>query len=346
MHIHSGNRVEGRGLASHPLSIDLVSKSSRSSVFVCRLASGAAPQRACCLKTMRAEGPYLRHQVELFARLAEDSRSRSAEGEGDMPRVLTYGVVGESPPGSDRGKLLYVVTTWIEGTALSHVIAQRTRGCRSVPLAEALSLLLDVAVGLRELECFDANAPLIHQDVKPSNIIVSPSPRNRATIIDFDTAFFLGGPTDAVPCGSYGYTAPEGVIRNEGWENDTMDVFSFGIVAHEVLTRLWPYPFPPSPQRGLSFWSAYCRQGAGPRVDGRLPRDIRRTIQACVSLDPAARPSVFELVERMERLKDRYAGSNASCPPADVSQPLPTPADTPRFRPDLPAGDITNGVAQ
>lgn len=347
MHIHSARRVEARRWASQPLSIELVSKSSRSYVFVCRFASDAASQRRCCLKTVRAEGPYLRHQTELLSRLAESARSRAAAGEGDcLPHVLAYGIVGESPPRSDCGELLYSMLTWVEGATLSHLIAQRARERRPVPFSESLSLLLAVAVCLRDLLRFDPKAPLVHQDVKPSNIIISRSPCNRATLIDFDTAFFLDGPAGAVPCGSYGYAAPEGILRNEGWENDTMDVFSFGIVAHEVLTGLWPYPFPPSPRRDLSFWSARFRQGAGPRIDDGLPRDVRRTLQACVSLDPRERPNAFELVERMERLKERYADSSASSALANFAEPLPTPAFALRSQPDLPAGDITNGVAQ
>ena len=347
MHIHSARRVEARKWVSQPLSIELVSKSSRSNVFVCRFASEAAAWRRCCLKTVRAEGPYLRHHIELLSRLAEGARSRAAVEEGDcLPHVLAYGIVGESPPRSDCGELLYSVSTWVEGVTLSRLIAQRARGRRPVPFSESLSLLLAVAVCLRDLLCFDPKAPLVHQDVKPSNIIISSAPCNRATLIDFDTAFFLDRPAGVVPCGSYGYAAPEGILRNEGWENDTMDVFSFGIVAHEVLTGLWPYPFPPSPRRDLSFWSARFRQGVGPRIDNGLPCEVRRTLQACVSLDPRERPNAFELVERMERLKDRYADSSASFTLANFVEPPPTPVVAPRLQPDLTADGITNGVAQ
>ncbi|MEI3232054.1 MAG: hypothetical protein V8S24_12995 [Gordonibacter pamelaeae] len=91
-----------------------------------------------------------------------------------------------------------------------------------------MSLLLAVAIDLRDLgRCGGVSGTvLIHQDLKPSNIIMATSPVERATVIDLDTAFFLGEPTDAVPCGSYGYTAPEGIMRTPGWENENLDVFS------------------------------------------------------------------------------------------------------------------------
>lgn len=178
MHIHSARRVEARRWASQPLSIELVSKSSRSYVFVCRFASDAASQRRCCLKTVRAEGPYLRHQTELLSRLAESARSRAAAGEGDcLPHVLAYGIVGESPPRSDCGELLYSMLTWVEGATLSHLIAQRARERRPVPFSESLSLLLAVAVAFA---ICSVSTRRRHWSIKTSSPRTSSSPARRA----------------------------------------------------------------------------------------------------------------------------------------------------------------------
>ena len=242
MHVHSAHHLDTFAAPQPFLSIELVSRSSRSSVHVCRF-SDMLQSRAYCLKTLRADGRYLEHQRSLLARLVAGSRKaaseergagsvasrRAANGEtasGDTEergvtafgaRFAATGVLRDSRLRPSHGKWLYLVSAWAEGAPLSRIITQRARERRPLLLADSLSLLLAVATDLHDLErCGGSGAVLIHQDLKPSNIIVSPSPVERATVIDLDTAFFLGEPTDAVPCGSYGYTAPEGIMRRPG----------------------------------------------------------------------------------------------------------------------------------
>ena len=372
MHVHSAHHLDTPAVPQPFLSIELVSRSSRSSVHVCRF-SDMLQSRAYCLKTLRADGRYLEHQRSLLARLVAGSRKaaseergagavasrRAANGEtasGDTEergvtafgaRFAATGVLRDSRLRPSHGKWLYLVSAWAEGAPLSRIITQRARERRPLLLADSLSLLLAVATDLHDLgRCGGSGAALIHQDLKPSNIIVSPSPVERATVIDLDTAFFLGEPTDAVPCGSYGYTAPEGIMRTPGWDNENLDVFSFGIVAHEVLTGRWPYPFPPRLRDDFSFWSAYFRGGGVPRVDPCLPDDVRQLVRSCVALDPGLRPSSSELIEQVGRLAALYAGSGASCPLAAAAAPLPTPASTAFPLLDLPPDEPSNSVAQ
>lgn len=373
MHVHSAHHLDSSAAPQPILTIELVSRNSRSSVHVCRF-SDVLQNRAYCLKTLCADGRYLEHQRSLLARLVAGSREGlaggrrscavaskraakggaadgNAEGSG-VPafsaRFAATGMLHDSRLRPSHGKWLYLVSAWAEGVPLSRVIAQRTRERRPLLLADSLSLLLAVAIDLRDLgRCGGVSGTvLIHQDLKPSNIIMATSPVERATVIDLDTAFFLGEPTDAVPCGSYGYTAPEGIMRMPGWENENLDVFSFGIVAHEVLTGRWPYPFPPRLRDDLSFWKAYFRGGGGPHVDPRLPGDVRQLVRSCVSLDPGLRPSSSELIERVGRLAALYAGSNASCSLAASAAPLPTPVPASSPLLDLPPDEPSKSVAQ
>lgn len=373
MHVHPAHHLDTSAAPQPFLSIKLVSRKSRSSVYECRF-SDTFLNRAYCLKTLRAEGPYLEHQRSLLARLVAGSREGVAEegragvsaskhasngeaangdteGSGAMTsgaRFAATGMLYDSHPRFSRGELLYLVSAWAEGVPLSHVIAQRARERRPLLLADSLSLLLAVAADLRDLRRYGgvSGSVLIHQDLKPSNIIMRTTSVERATVIDLDTAFFLGEPTNAVPCGSYGYTAPEGVIRAPGWENENLDVFSFGVVAHEVLTGRWPYPFPPRLRDDLSFWAAYFRGEGGPRVDPRLPGDVRQLVRSCMALDPDLRPSSSDLIEQVGRLASRYAGSGASCPLAAPAVPLPTPVPTAFPLLDLPPDGPSKSVAQ
>ena len=298
----------------------LVSKSRHASVYRCCFASsGSSTQRPCCLKTVRIDGPLLRHQLNLLTRLAAASKAHLSHGsvhegaEFDVLPLLRFGAI----PAYAREKYdatLYVATPWVEGLALSRLIT-KVVGCRRpVSICEALTLLRAVAVSIRDFSRCCGDVCLVHHDIKPSNILVSKNPHLRATVIDLDTAFFLDETPREALRGSYGYTAPEGILRTDSGPNETMDVFSFGVVAHEVLTGCWPYAFPPRSDDGLLFWSSYFRQKRVLPLSEGLPFDIRDLIGSCLSFDPHERPSHECLVEHLDVLVSRYAEKEgASC---------------------------------
>ena len=80
MHVHSAHHLDSSAAPQPFLSIELVSRNSRSSVHVCRF-SDVLQNRAYCLKTLCADGRYLEHQRNLLARLVAGSREGLAGGE-------------------------------------------------------------------------------------------------------------------------------------------------------------------------------------------------------------------------------------------------------------------------
>ena len=78
----------------------LVSKSRHASVYRCCFASsGSSTQRPCCLKTVRIDGPLLRHQLNLLTRLAAASKAHLSHGsvhegaEFDVLPLLRFGAI-------------------------------------------------------------------------------------------------------------------------------------------------------------------------------------------------------------------------------------------------------------
>lgn len=287
----------------------LVSKSRHAKVYRCCFAQpGSSDEQSCCVKTIQADGPFLQHQLSLFSRISEAFCGREADAgtiERGTPPLLQFGVI----PALDREKYeatLYVVTPWVEGRTLNRLVAEAVQERRSIAISEALALLRAVAAGLRDFSRCEAGACLVHQDIKPSNILIATDPRLHAVVIDLDTAFFLDEIPQEIPYGSCGYTAPEGISRRGVWPNEAMDVFSFGVIAHEVLTGCWPYPFQPRFGDDLRFWVSHYRRKDALCVSEGLPSDIRSLLESCVSLDPQERPSYESLVERLDLLVDRY----------------------------------------
>ncbi len=85
-----------------------------------------------------------------------------------------------------------------------------------------------------------------------------------------------------MPAGTFAYAAPELLLGQHCTEK--VDVFSFGVVLHELVTGR-------SPVRGrLGNLADY----------ERCPGDVSRLFEDCTAVDPAARPTAEEVFRRLE----------------------------------------------
>jgi serine/threonine-protein kinase len=83
--------------------------------------------------------------------------------------------------------------------------------------------------------------------------------------------------------------APELAIR-DGDAEASSDVWSFGVLAHELLTRHLPFATPP-------VLDALARKALTPPKVERdaIPEALRDLVARCLALDPAARPTAAEI---------------------------------------------------
>ncbi|WP_052359524.1 serine/threonine-protein kinase [Actinoplanes friuliensis] len=137
-----------------------------------------------------------------------------------LPRVHKVGLAGGRP---------YVVMDLVDGEALG---ARLTRG----PIREraAVQIGADVAGALRTAHEHD----LVHRDVKPDNIIVTPEGAGR--LVDFGLAAPAAGTTDAV-AGTLVYCAPEqsGMLNRP--VDARSDLYALGAVLFECVTGAPPF---------------------------------------------------------------------------------------------------------
>jgi len=134
--------------------------------------------------------------------------------------------------GLDAGKL-FIVMEYVPGTDLKTLIQQRGRFTPE----EALPLIIQACAGIG----YAHRAGLVHCDVKPQNMLVTPD--QRLKVADFGIsralASILPGEQSDVVWGSPQYFSPE--QASGAAPSPSSDVYSLGVVLYEMLTGALPF---------------------------------------------------------------------------------------------------------
>ena len=124
----------------------------------------------------------------------------------------------------------YLVTDFIEGETLERYL-DKTRNGR-LPREEVIDIGIQLCTVLDYLHT--RQPPIIFRDLKPSNVMRTPS--GHLYLIDFGIArhFKPGQPRDTMALGSPGYAAPEQYGRAQ--TTSQADIYSLGAMLHQFLT--------------------------------------------------------------------------------------------------------------
>jgi serine/threonine protein kinase len=195
--------------------------------------------------------------------------------------------VGEPP--------FYVVTPKLEGVALAQLLAQQA------PLAVPLALWIarQVAEGLDALY---ESTGMIHSDVKPANIVVSPM--GHATLIDFglvQTPHEASRWATRPVVGTLAYIAPE-LVTSALSAGPRSDIYSLGVTLYEMLSgrRPWDSDDPGE----LATLHREAKPADISALRPNLPAAVAEMVHAMLAKDALRRPaSAQELASRLVRLE-------------------------------------------
>ncbi|MFQ5702224.1 MAG: protein kinase [Acidobacteriota bacterium] len=240
------------------------------------------------------------------------------------PSVCTIHEIGEVPRAHAQPDIPadspYVVMEFVRGESL-HVRLERLG---ALPLQQLFDLALQVAEGLREAHAHR----VIHRDLKPQNLLVTPE--GRLKILDFGLAIAMrpalsrressDEPTiswdryeEGKVAGTVPYMSPEQALGKE--LGTRSDLFSFGSILYEMATGRKPFLDDTNTGILAKILQSEPESILGLRPD--LPAGMEQVVLRCLRKDPADRyGDTGELVAALREVQQ-----------ANASGRLPTVAD-------------------
>ncbi len=243
------------------------------------LARDTRLDRAVAIKAMPE---LLAHDPDRLARFEREARTLASLNHPNIAGI--YGV-------EELDGARYLVLEFVEGETLADRI---DRG--SLPLDEALEIAVQIASGVEAAH----EAGVIHRDLKPGNIIITPD--GQAKVLDFGLArtdeessssatALSQSPTLTSPArhsptipgvilGTAAYMSPE-QARGRKVDKRT-DIWSFGVVLYEMLTGVSPFH---GETISDSIGAVLHKEIDVDRLPPATPTNVRRVIERCLVRD-------------------------------------------------------------
>ncbi|XP_047525956.1 mitogen-activated protein kinase kinase kinase 7 [Pieris napi] len=198
-----------------------------------------------------------------------------------------------------QGAHVCLVMEYAEGGSLYNVLHVRPKP--KYTAAHAMSWARQCSEGVAYLHAMKPK-PLIHRDLKPPNLLLVAGGK-KLKICDFGTA------ADKATYmtnnqGSAAWMAPE-VFEGSSY-TEKCDVFSWGIILWEVLSRRKPFEEGGTAYRIM--WAVHT--GERPNLIEGCPEPIEQLMTQCWHKVPSERPSMAKVVEIMKALCEFFPGAD------------------------------------
>lgn len=227
-------------------------------------ASDRVLARTVAVKVMRS---LTTDEGSFAERFRDEARHTAGLSHPNIAAVYDYG--------EDDGTA-YLVMELVPGRPLSALIAEGP-----IPPEQVRLILGQCALALAAAH----EKGVVHRDVKPANVIITPEGKVKLTDFGIARAVDAAGHTrTGEVMGTPQYLAPE---QAQGRRvTGATDLYSLGIVGHEMLTGRRPF------DAGSAVATALAQiSDPPPPLPTQVTDPLRAAIEACLAKDPAQRPS-------------------------------------------------------
>ncbi|NMO02624.1 serine/threonine protein kinase [Gordonia sp. TBRC 11910] len=225
--------------------------------------------RRVAVKVLKAE---YSNDPEFTARFRTEAQTTASLNNPGIAGVFDY---GETPDRGGGDALAYLVMELVDGEPLNSVISRMGR----LSLNNTLDMLEQTGRALQAAH----EQGYVHRDVKPGNILITPT--GQVKITDFGIAKAV----DAAPVtqtgmvmGTAQYISPEQASGDEA--TAASDVYSLGVVGYEALTGRRPF----LGDGAITVAMKHIRE-TPPPLPANLPSGVRELIEITLAKEPKQR---------------------------------------------------------
>lgn len=257
--------------------------------------------RAVAIKALRE--PYA-GDLAFRERFLEEARAAARLDHPNIVQIYDVGIDREQP---------YLVMELVEGEDLKALIRRRA----PFSISEALDVASQISAGVGSAH----EAGLVHCDIKPQNVLVTP--KGVVKVTDFGIARAFQEENAPAPhekekiiWGSPHYLSPE-QARGER-PTPASDVYSIGIILYEMLTGVPPF----HDQDTTALLTKHLEAVVVPpnSLNPRVPPKLNWLVEKVLAKDRVGR---YRNADQLHVALEEYASENAE---ATLPQPALTPA--------------------
>jgi serine/threonine-protein kinase len=246
--------------------------------------------RAVAIKTIIISGQEPEDQAGFRERFFQEAR---AAGRLNHPGIVTIFDIGQDPESGDP----YIVMENVAGQSLSKVLGLEGG---KLPLGPALHLAQEIAEALN----YAHQQGVIHRDIKPGNILVTPE--GHIKIADFGVAR-LNESEMTLPgqvMGSPAYMSPEQLRGDQ--VDARSDLFSLGVLLYRILTGY--RPFQGNSVQTVAFKVANYEPMPVTSFESGLPGSLDAVVNRALAKNPKQRyRTASEFAAELEQLRQQMS---------------------------------------
>lgn len=264
--------------------------------------------RLVAIKVLRDS---LTADAEFLNRFQQEARAAANLAHPNIITIHDFGV---------DGRYYYIVMEYLEGTDLKNIIRQQA----PFSVERFLNFAIQMSAGIG----YAHRAGLVHCDVKPQNMLVTPEGRIKVT--DFGIARALStihqGESHDVVWGSPQYFSPEQAAGEA--PTPSSDVYSLGVVFYEMLTGRLPFTAQDPQQLALM----HLRDDPPPMTmyNPAVPETLERIVRKVLAKEPAVRyRTADQLGHILISYKEQGGQFNTPTPPRTPTRSAKAAVDAP-----------------